>query len=114
MSAILEVRDLNKAFGGLAVARDISLTLSPGDRVALIGPNGAGKTTFVDLVTGNLAPDSGEVFIAGDNVTRLGSAQRVKRGLVRSFQVTRLFQDMTLAEHIALAGWSATIWICLT
>jgi branched-chain amino acid transport system ATP-binding protein len=103
MSAIFEVRDLNMAFGGLAVTREVSLSLQPGDRVALIGPNGAGKTTFVNIVAGNLKPDSGEVLIAGETVTRTGAAERVRRGLVRSFQVTRLFQDMTLAEHVALA-----------
>lgn len=103
MSAILEVRRLCKSFGGLAVTRDVSLALSPSDRVALIGPNGAGKTTLVDLVAGSLKPDSGEVLIAGEAVTRLGPEQRVKRGLVRSFQVTRLFQDMTPVEHVALA-----------
>lgn len=103
MSTILEVRRLCKSFGGLAVTRDVSLALSPGDRVALIGPNGAGKTTLVDLVAGSLKPDSGEVLIAGEAVTRLGPEQRVKRGLVRSFQVTRLFQDMTPLEHVALA-----------
>lgn len=103
MSAIFEVRNLRKSFGGLAVTNDVSLALAPGDRVALIGPNGAGKTTFVNLVTGNLKPDSGEVLIGGQAVTRTGPAERVHRGLVRSFQVTRLFHDMSPAEHIAMA-----------
>ncbi|WP_274627060.1 ABC transporter ATP-binding protein [Arvimicrobium flavum] len=103
MSPIFEVRKLNKAFGGLAVTRDVSLSLSPGDRVALIGPNGAGKTTFVNIVTGTLRPDSGEVLLGGETVTKVGQAARVKRGLVRSFQVTRLFHDMSPAEHVALA-----------
>ena len=62
--ALLEVEGLQKSFGGLAVARDISLSLQAGDRVALIGPNGAGKTTFVNLVTGALAPDGGMVRFA--------------------------------------------------
>jgi branched-chain amino acid transport system ATP-binding protein len=77
--------------------------MAPGDRVALIGPNGAGKTTFVNLVTGNLHPDSGEVMLGGEAVTKIGANGRVKRGLVRSFQVTRLFQEMTPAEHVGLA-----------
>ncbi len=103
MSAVFEVAKLKKSFGGLAVTNDVSISMHPGDRVALIGPNGAGKTTFVNLVTGNLAPDSGDVRLAGETVTRVDAAGRVKRGLVRSFQVTRLFQDMTPAEHVGLA-----------
>ncbi|MDX0494908.1 ABC transporter ATP-binding protein [Sinorhizobium medicae] len=103
MSAIFEVRNLKRSFGGLAVTNDVSLSMAPGDRVALIGPNGAGKTTFVNLVTGNLKPDAGEVRIGGESVTNVNAIGRVRRGLVRSFQVTRLFQDMTPAEHVALA-----------
>ncbi|NTF44840.1 ABC transporter ATP-binding protein [Rhizobium rhizogenes] len=103
MSAIFEVKNLRKAFGGLTVTNDVSLSMAPGDRVALIGPNGAGKTSFVNLVTGNLRPDAGEVHIAGHNVNRVDAIGRVRRGLVRSFQVTRLFKDMTPAEHIGMA-----------
>lgn len=103
MSVLFEVRNLRKNFGGLVVTNDVSLAMAPGDRVALIGPNGAGKTTFVNLVTGNLRPDSGHVFLGGEDVTRLKAAKRVRRGLIRSFQVTRLFQDMTPEEHVALA-----------
>jgi branched-chain amino acid transport system ATP-binding protein len=103
MNPVFEVSNLRKAFGGLAVTNDVSLTMAPGDRIALIGPNGAGKTTFVNLVTGNLPPDSGEVRLGGETVTKVDSIGRVRRGLVRSFQVTRLFQDMTPAEHVALA-----------
>ncbi|MGB3812706.1 MAG: ABC transporter ATP-binding protein [Shinella sp.] len=103
MSAIFDVRNLKKMFGGLAVTNDVSLSMAPGDRVALIGPNGAGKTTFVNLVTGNILPNSGSVMLGGEDVTRLGPTKRVRRGLVRSFQVTRLFPEMTPEEHVALA-----------
>ncbi len=103
MSAIFEVNNLKKAFGGLTVTNNVSLSMAPGDRVALIGPNGAGKTSFVNLVTGNLQADSGEVRIAGQNVNKVDAIGRVRRGLVRSFQVTRLFQDMTPAEHVGMA-----------
>jgi branched-chain amino acid transport system ATP-binding protein len=103
MSAIFDVRNLKKMFGGLAVTKDVSLSMAPGDRVALIGPNGAGKTTFVNLVTGNILPNSGTVTLGGEDVTRLGPTERVRRGLVRSFQVTRLFSEMTPEEHVALA-----------
>ncbi|HSX74431.1 MAG TPA: ABC transporter ATP-binding protein, partial [Shinella sp.] len=80
-----------------------SISLPRGARHALIGPNGAGKTTFVNLVTGNLLPNSGTVALGGEDVTRLGPTERVRRGLVRSFQVTRLFSEMTPEEHVALA-----------
>ncbi|GAA4170557.1 ABC transporter ATP-binding protein [Shinella granuli] len=103
MNAIFDVRNLKRTFGGLAVTNDVSLSMAPGDRVALIGPNGAGKTTFVNLVTGNLLPNSGSVALGGEDVTRLGPTERVRRGLVRSFQVTRLFSEMTPEEHVALA-----------
>ena len=69
MSAVFEVVNLKKSFGGLAVTNNVSISMAPGDRVALIGPNGAGKTTFVTLVTGKLAPDSGEVRLGGETVT---------------------------------------------
>ncbi|SBW15694.1 branched-chain amino acid ABC transporter ATP-binding protein [Brucella sp. 10RB9215] len=103
MSTVFEVSKLRKNFGGLAVTNDVSLSMTKGDRVALIGPNGAGKTTFVNLVTGNLAATSGTVTLGGENVSKLNAMQRVRRGLVRSFQVTRLFFDMTPEEHVALA-----------
>ncbi len=103
MSAVFDVLNLKKAFSGLTVTNDVSLSMAPGDRVALIGPNGAGKTTFVNLVTGSLQPVSGEVRLNGQTVTKINAIGRVRRGLVRSFQVTRLFQEMTPAEHVALA-----------
>jgi branched-chain amino acid transport system ATP-binding protein len=103
MSAVFQVQNLKKSFGGLAVTQDVSISMAPGDRVALIGPNGAGKTTFVNLVTGHLQPDSGRVTLGGADVTALGPTKRVQQGLVRSFQVTRLFADMTPEEHVALA-----------
>jgi branched-chain amino acid transport system ATP-binding protein len=103
MSAVFEVERLTRSFGGLKVTQSVSLALSPGDRVALIGPNGAGKTTFVNLVTGRLKPDSGVVRLAGEDMAGASPMQRVQRGLVRSFQVTRLFPEMTPREHLALA-----------
>ena len=103
MSPVFEARNLRKTFGGLVVTDDVSLALAPGDRVALIGPNGAGKTTFVNIVTGSLKPDSGDVRLAGASVLAVDAVSRVRRGLVRSFQVTRLFLKMTAAEHVGLA-----------
>ena len=103
MSELLRIAGLSRSFGGLAVTQDVSLTLESGDRVALIGPNGAGKTTFVNLVTGAIAPSAGSVHLAGEDVTRLSPVARVRRGLVRSFQVTRLFREMSVRENVTLA-----------
>lgn len=103
MTQVFQVDKLCKAFGGLKVTQNLSFSMQAGDRIALIGPNGAGKTTFVNLVTGHIKPGSGTVRLLGDDVTRLGPTARVQHGLVRSFQVTRLFADMTPEEHLALA-----------
>lgn len=103
MTALLQVRDLSMAFGGIKVSQDISLVLEPGARVALIGPNGAGKTTFVNLVSGQLRPDAGSIAIGGVDVTSLGVEARVRRGLVRTFQISRLFRDLTVLENVLLA-----------
>jgi branched-chain amino acid transport system ATP-binding protein len=102
MSAVFEVSHLSKEFGGLKVSRDISLAMNEGERLALIGPNGAGKTTFVNLVTGRIPPSAGSVHLAGEDITSLGAVKRVRRGLVRTFQVTRLFPDMTPEEHVVM------------
>lgn len=103
MSPLFEVSHLSKEFGGLRVNRDISLAMDEGERLALIGPNGAGKTTFVNLVTGRLQPSGGTVRLAGEDITGLGAVRRVRSGLVRTFQVTRLFSEMTPEEHVVLA-----------
>jgi len=99
----LETRGLAKSFGALAVARAIDFRLEAGARHALIGPNGAGKTSFVNLVTGALAPGGGQIFLAGAEVTRLPQALRVKRGLVRTFQITALFRGLSVLENVTLA-----------
>lgn len=99
----LETRALSKSFGALAVANAIDFRLTVGARHALIGPNGAGKTSFVNLVTGMLTPSSGHVLLGGQDVTRLSQAQRVKRGLARTFQINQLFRGLTVLENVTLA-----------
>jgi len=103
MTSLLELHGVSRAFGGLKVNEDISFRLAPGDRIALIGPNGAGKTTLVNVISGDLAPTAGRMMLAGEDITRLRIAERVRRGLVRTFQVTRLFASLTAAENVALA-----------
>ena len=99
----LETRDLCKNFGALIVADNINFRLLPGARHALIGPNGAGKTTFVNLVTARLPPSSGSIFLGGADVTALTQAQRVKRGLARTFQINTLFRGLSVLENVCLA-----------
>lgn len=98
----LEVKGLTKRFGGLTVAEDIDFDLEPGDRKALIGPNGAGKSTFSNLVTGILAPTSGSVRFDGRDIGHLDEAQRVRLGIAKTFQITTLFQDLTVRENLRL------------
>lgn len=103
MTELLKIEQMSKSFGGLQVSRDINLVMQAGDRVALIGPNGAGKTTFINLVTGAISPSAGKIILCGEDVTGLSTVARVQRGLIRSFQVTRLFKDRTVGDNIALA-----------
>ena len=100
---VLQTRGLYKAFGALILARDIDFSLARGDRHALIGPNGAGKTTFINLISGALSATRGEVFLGGEDVTRLTEALRVKRGLARTFQINTLFSGLSVLENLYLA-----------
>jgi ABC-type branched-subunit amino acid transport system ATPase component len=99
----LETRGLAKRFGGLVATSDVTFTLERGARHALIGPNGAGKTTFVNLLTGVLPPSAGQVLLAGEEITGLRPEARVRRGLVRTFQINQLFADLTPLETLAVA-----------
>ncbi len=102
MSIVLETRQLCKRFGALAVAENIDFRLEAGERRALIGPNGAGKTTFVNMLSGSIAPSSGRILLGGDDITGLTQAERVKRGLGRTFQINTLFRDLTVLDNVAL------------
>jgi branched-chain amino acid transport system ATP-binding protein len=116
MSApVLEVRGLVKRFGGLTATDHVSLTVEPGEVHALIGPNGAGKSTLINQLCGELVPDEGSVYLAGQDVTGLPVPDRVARGLGRTFQITNLLTEMTVRQNIALAvqarqGHNFRIW----
>ncbi|HRE20800.1 MAG TPA: ABC transporter ATP-binding protein [Rhabdaerophilum sp.] len=103
MTPALETTGLVKRFGGLVATDNVSFRLEQGARHALIGPNGAGKTTFVNLLTGVLAPSDGRILLQGEDVTQLRPDLRVKRGLVRTFQINQLFAGMTPLETIGVA-----------
>jgi branched-chain amino acid transport system ATP-binding protein len=85
------------------VAQDIALELPKGVRYALIGPNGAGKTTLMNLMTGMLAPDSGQIFLDGEEITALRPDRRVHKGLARTFQINTLFAQLSALEAVTLA-----------
>lgn len=99
---LLETRNLTKHFGGLAAVDRVDLSIAEGEIVGLIGPNGAGKTTCFNLLSGFLRPTTGTVVFAGEDITGLGPHQVARRGLVRTFQLTMLFQDMTALENVLL------------
>jgi len=103
MSPVLETRRLCKSVGALTVADNIDFRLESGARHALIGPNGAGKTTLVNMLTGVLAPSSGQVVLGGEDVTKVAQAARVKRGLGRTFQINALFRGLPVLDNVALA-----------
>lgn len=103
MSHALQTRNLVKRFGGFVATNDVTLNVEAGARHALIGPNGAGKTTLINLLTGFLEPSAGTVILKGEDVTRLAQHQRVKHGLARTFQINRLFSEMTVLESVTLA-----------
>ena len=106
---------LCKSFGSLGVAQDIAIALPRGVRYALIGPNGAGKTTLINLITGTLEPDSGQILLDDNDITAFSPDRRVKRGLARTFQINTLFPDLEPLEAVTLAicereGIAATWW----
>ncbi len=99
---LLETRNLTKHFGGLAAVSRLDLTVENGEIVGLIGPNGAGKTTCFNLLSGFLRPTTGTITLDGEDITGLKPHRIVKRGLVRTFQLTALFQEMTALENVLL------------
>jgi len=99
----LSTRGLDKSFGSLVVASGIEFALPQGARYALVGPNGAGKTTLINLMTGMLRPDAGRIFLGEQEITSLRPEERVKRGLVRTFQINTLFPHLSALEAVTLA-----------
>jgi branched-chain amino acid transport system ATP-binding protein len=98
----LDVKSLSKNFGGLRAIHDVSVDIEVGERRAIIGPNGAGKTTLFHLISGFLLPSSGQIHLFDREVTTLHAHQRATLGMARTFQVTNLFQKLTLFENILL------------
>ncbi|MFN3643080.1 MAG: ABC transporter ATP-binding protein [Gemmobacter sp.] len=104
MTALLEARGLNKAFGAVRIAEDISFDVPEGEVVGIIGPNGAGKTTLFGLLAGTVPLDSGQILFAGRDVTPLPTHRRARMGIVRTYQIPRPFTHMTVRENLAVAA----------
>ena len=100
---VLETKALCKSFGALQVAEEINFRLMMGSRHALSGPNGAGKTTFINLITGAVNPTSGQVLLSGEDITVLSQAERVKRGVARTFQINTLFKGLSVLENVCMS-----------
>jgi branched-chain amino acid transport system ATP-binding protein len=112
---LLSVRDLRKRFGGVIATDQVTLDVAEGEVHALIGPNGAGKTSLIAQLSGSMWPDAGEIRFAGRDVTRAPQHRRVRAGLARSFQITRLFKGFSALDNVALAvqarsGSSLSFW----
>jgi branched-chain amino acid transport system ATP-binding protein len=114
-SALLQVDGLVKSYGGLRATDHASLSVQAGEIHALIGPNGAGKTTLIQLISGALKPDAGLIQFDGMVITRMPMHQRVAHGLARSFQITSIFNRLSVLDNLALAvqahaGHSMNFW----
>ena len=99
----LSLAHVSRHFGGLKAVDEVSLTLRPGERRALIGPNGAGKTTLFNVISGELPATGGRVELFGSDVTKLPPHQRAARGIARTFQITKLFPNLTVIDNMLLA-----------
>jgi branched-chain amino acid transport system ATP-binding protein len=108
VAALLELRDVSKAFGGLQVIDRLNLHVDEGEIVSVIGPNGAGKTTVFNLITGIYHVDAGEVVFEGEKVSGLPPHTITNRGIARTFQTLRLFLNMTVLENVMAAEYGHT------
>ena len=106
--AFLEIRDLDKHFGGLAAVDEFDLDVSEGEICGLIGPNGAGKTTVLNMIGGTLMPTKGKMRFLGEDITNQPAYRRAKRGITRVFQRNALFSSMTVVENVLSGSYLHT------
>ncbi|MSQ65531.1 MAG: ABC transporter ATP-binding protein [Limnohabitans sp.] len=100
---LLQAQGLNKSFGAVVAAQDININISSGERVSLIGSNGAGKTTFVNMITGYIQPDSGEIHLAGQRINSMTPRQITRLGVARSFQIPQIYPSLSVMENMLVA-----------
>lgn len=111
---VLSAQGVNKRFGAVVAAADIAVDIASGERVSLIGSNGAGKTTFVNMITGYLKPDSGQITLAGRDLTKLDPRAVTRLGVARSFQIPQLYGELTVLDNMLVAvachGGALSVW----
>lgn len=103
MTDLLQIDGLVKRFAGLTATDHVTMQVAHGHIHALIGPNGAGKSTLINQLFGELMPDEGQIYLEGEDITRLPPAERVHRGLGRTFQITNLLTDFTVRQNLGMA-----------
>jgi len=103
VDSALRVQNVSKSFGGVRAIRDVSIEIAAGERISVIGTNGAGKSTLFNAVAGVFPVTAGSIEMFGEDVTKLSTATRAKRGLARTFQTSRLFEQLTAAENVFIA-----------
>ncbi len=104
MSAVLQARDVGKKFGAVVAASNINIEIARGERVSLIGSNGAGKTTFVNMITGYLKPDQGQILLDGQDITPLYPRAITHLGVARSFQIPQLYGELSVLDNMLVAN----------
>ncbi len=114
-TAALSIREITKSFGQTAIIRGVSLDIAAGERHAIIGPNGAGKTTCFNLISGRFPITSGEIYLNGERIDQLPPHKINRMGLSRSFQITSIFQRMSVFENLRCAllwsrGYRYSFW----
>ena len=114
--SLLEVKNVTKSFGSLVAVREVSIAVERGELRAVIGPNGAGKTTFFNLISGFFPPTAGSIIFDGTDVTSLAPHRRVRLGMARTFQITEIFPELTVAENVRIsaevaAGYRLRPWL---
>ena len=111
---LLEVRELRKSFGGIHAVQGLSFGVDEGETLGLIGPNGAGKTTVFNLIMAELKPTGGEIWFRGENITRVPTHERVKRGIARTYQVPQPFGEMSVGANIRVGMAPDDLWKLVT
>ena len=114
--SLLNVNQVSKHFGSLIAVDSVSLTVEPGELVAIIGPNGAGKTTFFNLISGFFAPSAGTIELGAEDISMLSPEGRVARGMARTFQITEIFPELSVGDNVRVAvevaaGYGMRPWI---
>ncbi len=104
MATVIQIQDIKKSFGGLAALKGVTFGVEKGELVALIGPNGSGKTTLLNILTGHLAPGSGTITLNGQRIDGKRPEVIARQGMIRMFQLTRLFQELCVLDNLLTVG----------